>query len=1281
MAFTNTTGSTQSDKRTFLQGLVIKGGDVEFTTSNPGFVVVEKIKPVDNFVTIFSGLSVTGALSGSFDQNILGTTHAGTDKSNKLATTQFVYDAIPHTGLYSTVLTYSAAWTTGAPFTSAENGTVVTKGNDSLGIGVTSAAATEKLTVAGNISARDIIYALDGNSNKWASAWSSLNTNSATWGLNELDISNVATNSADWVSTHTSRGEIALLSASWNTASTDSLKNNGVFTTVNDNSADWVSTYNTVSATSAKWAANESDLSVVALASGAWDSTKTSVGTYSGNWDNAWTKAQANESDITNVALNSGTWVNTYSHVLNVSSQWDSNLTSRSEIALVSANWNNAWTKSQSNETGLSDVATTSGSWDYVAGLSGDVGNISSIYSTVNNNSADWEGVWTTANSNSSDWEGVWSTVNTESSDWESNWSTVNANSATWGGGGDTKTTVADNSANWEAGYNDKINSASFNTSDGVLTLTQQDGGTVNVDLDGRYATDASGVNATSVYSTVNTNSAVWVSTALSRAEFSSVSANWTAGYDNKINSAAFATGTGVLTLNQQDGGTVTVDLDNRWPTGTGTQGYIPAWGASSYTLGETSIYFNSNRIGINTSSNLSIALTVSGAGTEEASISARDIVYAKENNSNQWSTAYTTVYTISSDWVSTHTTVYSTSARWESAWTSLNAQSADWESNWSTVNAQSGDWESNWSTTNTNSGDWEGVWSTVNTNSGTWNAGGGGGGDSHTTTTVNANSADWESAHTTVHQTSSVWTTTNSYSANWDSAYTKAIANEADLSVVALASGDWEGAWTTLNAQSADWESAWTVLNGESGDWESAWTVLNSESGDWESAWTSLNAESGDWESNWSTVNANSANWDSAITSRSEIAAVSSKWNGVWTTVNTDSADWNSTNTTVLTNSAKWSTAYTTVFNTSGQWSSAWTSLNAQSGDWESAWSSLNAQSADWESNWTTVNANSASWSSGSSTTTTVNANSATWSSPLSAKTLAFRVDESNSFSVGQVLNKGTAANGYNLASASVPASADTIGIVIEASASHFVYVHSGKAKIAGHGHAEGKTVFLSDSVAGGLTVTEPSVAGQVSKPVGVVIDSNNILIQPLRGIVIPGSSTPSTAAGWNDVGELVHTITDSDYVSIGTTVSGEKLTVAGNISAQGYVYAQDININGSLSVTGSASVTGHLKSDGIKYHGHITTIVPEFSATNLQDAVIDGAATINVTNNRSAGSSITLRISAYNTNCTLTWNNDWIFLGTKTTILPADKYGILSLQCFGSNESDVVASFALSN
>lgn len=48
------------------------------------------------------------------------------------------------------------------------------------------------------------------------------------------------------------------------------------------------------------------------------------------------------------------------------------------------------------------------------------------------------------------------------------------------------------NKSNWDTAYGDKVDSASFSTASGVLTLTRQDTGTVTVDLDGRYVEDLS---------------------------------------------------------------------------------------------------------------------------------------------------------------------------------------------------------------------------------------------------------------------------------------------------------------------------------------------------------------------------------------------------------------------------------------------------------------------------------------------------------------------------------------------------------------------------------------------------------------------------------------------------------------------------------------------------------------------------------------------------------------------------------------------------------------------
>jgi hypothetical protein len=63
-------------------------------------------------------------------------------------------------------------------------------------------------------------------------------------------------------------------------------------------------------------------------------------------------------------------------------------------------------------------------------------------------------------------------------SGWHKFWSTNDFSSATFD--------------NWNAAYNNTITAASFATATGILTLTQQDLGTVTVNLDGRYLTSAS---------------------------------------------------------------------------------------------------------------------------------------------------------------------------------------------------------------------------------------------------------------------------------------------------------------------------------------------------------------------------------------------------------------------------------------------------------------------------------------------------------------------------------------------------------------------------------------------------------------------------------------------------------------------------------------------------------------------------------------------------------------------------------------------------------------------
>src|SRR5699024_2063969 len=75
---------------------------------------------------------------------------------------------------------------------------------------------------------------------------------------------------------------------------------------------------------------------------------------------------------------------------------------------------------------------------------------------------------------------------------------------------------------------------------------------------------------------------------------------NWTSAYDNHIKSASFATGTGILTLTQQDNGTVTVNMDGRYLTQTDA--------GNNYVKKNTSVNLGS---GLNGSSDLSSNLSL----------------------------------------------------------------------------------------------------------------------------------------------------------------------------------------------------------------------------------------------------------------------------------------------------------------------------------------------------------------------------------------------------------------------------------------------------------------------------------------------------------------------------------------------------------------------------------------------------------------------------------------------------------------------------------------------
>ena len=79
------------------------------------------------------------------------------------------------------------------------------------------------------------------------------------------------------------------------------------------------------------------------------------------------------------------------------------------------------------------------------------------------------------------------------------------------------------------------------------------------------------------------------------------------------------------------------------------------------------------------------------------------------------------------------------------------------------------------------------------------------------------------------------------------------------------------------------------------------------------------------------------------------------------------------------------------------------------------------------------------------------------------------------------------------------------------------------------------------------------------------------------------------------------------------------------------------------------------------------------------MHDCPIDGTLTLS-TANRTAGLMLSLRIvNDSGSTQTITPNASWVFIGTSPTDIADGKTGILSLTCYGSAETDIVAAYAV--
>ena len=144
------------------------------------------------------------------------------------------------------------------------------------------------------------------------------------------------------------------------------------------------------------------------------------------------------------------------------------------------------------------------------------------------------------------------------------------------------------------------------------------------------------------------------------------------------------------------------------------------------------------------------------------------------------------------------------------------------------------------------------------------------------------------------------------------------------------------------------------------------------------------------------------------------------------------------------------------------------------------------------------------------------------------------------------------TAGGVYTKAKADAANTAEVIGLIgsiIDANSFNLVMAGQTTVNTAVTGGAMvvGSTYYVSAATAGLLTATEPSVIGNVSKPVGVAISTTVLEFVNMRGVVVGGTNALTTIAFANNAtsniqdagsyqgGEL------SGYVSISATTSSK--------------------------------------------------------------------------------------------------------------------------------------------
>jgi len=120
------------------------------------------------------------------------------------------------------------------------------------------------------------------------------------------------------------------------------------------------------------------------------------------------------------------------------------------------------------------------------------------------------------------------------------------------------------------------------------------------------------------------------------------------------------------------------------------------------------------------------------------------------------------------------------------------------------------------------------------------------------------------------------------------------------------------------------------------------------------------------------------------------------------------------------------------------------------------------------------------------------------------SGEALKETITYTNSFSALDVIYRSGSL--YSRSRADVVSTAEVLGVIESRTSTTMDVVYSGKLTVTSHGlGGNGEILYLSSASYGAMVTAEPSTG--VSKPVGVILDSDSIVVIPHRGALVDGS------------------------------------------------------------------------------------------------------------------------------------------------------------------------------